>query len=45
MFKNFEHLTNSADTDQTASEEAVWSVFPVCYFDKHFVNYNDEKTF
>ena len=40
-------LTNSADTDQTASDEAVWSGFwrgcligvvPVCCCDKRFVN-------
>ena len=27
-----------ADPDQTASEEAVCSVLPVCYSDKHFVS-------
>ena len=32
--------TNSADSDQTASEEAVWSGSSVCYSDKHFVNFN-----
>ena len=31
--------TNSADPDQTASEEAsLIRVFPVCYYDKHFVS-------
>ena len=47
MFLNFKHnylpqkaLANSADPDQTASEETVL----VCYSDKHFVNSSPDSS-